>query len=314
VAEKIAVLRDAGVRNFLGWTGVGGVAHEHITRSMRMFAEEVMPKFRTRTSPVSEADRPYAGLVELVRRTARALNRSLRRGGYEVRRVPESTSASEPPRDAEFRENARAIVRRHQQQTRADVAALQAKYAAPVFGPVRVWDLVVQQAQCIDPVDRNLFLASQEVHVLQILDGMDHDGITDPDLVLTALIHDIGKLLLLTREDPANVVCTNSPIGEYNDGCGFDQCVFQWNHDELGYSRFKDLVPDHVAWLLRYHSVETERWLHLMDERDRVYNERYFTVFRRYDQGTKSPYAIPRHRLVDYRDVIEEAFPSPIVF
>ncbi len=48
VAEKIAVLRDAGVRNFLGWTGVGGVAHEHITRSMRMFAEEVMPKFHTR--------------------------------------------------------------------------------------------------------------------------------------------------------------------------------------------------------------------------------------------------------------------------
>jgi hypothetical protein len=46
VTEKIAMLRDAGSGTSLGWTGVGGVAHEHITRSMRMFAEEVMPKFR----------------------------------------------------------------------------------------------------------------------------------------------------------------------------------------------------------------------------------------------------------------------------
>lgn len=46
VAEKVAVLRDAGVRNLLCWMGVGGVAHEHVVRSMRMFAEEVMPRFR----------------------------------------------------------------------------------------------------------------------------------------------------------------------------------------------------------------------------------------------------------------------------
>jgi alkanesulfonate monooxygenase SsuD/methylene tetrahydromethanopterin reductase-like flavin-dependent oxidoreductase (luciferase family) len=46
VAEKMAVLRDAGVRNFLAWMGVGGVRHDLITRSMLLFAEQVMPRFR----------------------------------------------------------------------------------------------------------------------------------------------------------------------------------------------------------------------------------------------------------------------------
>jgi Myo-inositol oxygenase len=240
------------------------------------------------------------------------MNRSLRRSGYEVRRVPTAPTAPLP--DAEFKANARAIYQRHRAQTRAGVEALAKKYAAPVFGRVRVWDLVEQQAQCIDPSDRVLLCVSQEVHVLQMLDGMDRDGVTDPDLLLAALIHDVGKLLLLTGEDPANVVCTNEPIGDYDDGCGLDQCVFQWNHDEFGYSRFKDHVPEHIAWLLRYHSINPDEWLHLMDERDRAYNEKYFSVLKRYDQGTKSPYDLPVHRLADYRDLIEEAFPTPILF
>jgi alkanesulfonate monooxygenase SsuD/methylene tetrahydromethanopterin reductase-like flavin-dependent oxidoreductase (luciferase family) len=44
--EKIAVLRDAGVENLVLWMGIGGVDHEHVMRSMRLFAEEVAPKFR----------------------------------------------------------------------------------------------------------------------------------------------------------------------------------------------------------------------------------------------------------------------------
>ena len=249
--------------------------------------------------------------MELLRRTARTFNRSLRRSGYEVRRVQSAAPAPRP--DAEFHASARAINQRHCAQTIDDVRALEEKYGTPAFGRVRVWDLVERLAQCIDPSDGQLLCASQGVHALQILDGMHRDGITDPDLVVAALIHDIGKLLLLTGEDPANVVCNNEPIGLYDDGCGLDQCVFQWNHDEFAYSRFKDLVPDHVAWLLRYHSIDPDKWL-LMDERDRDYNERYFSVFTRYDQGTKSASDLPVHPLEDYRDLIEETFPTPIAF
>jgi alkanesulfonate monooxygenase SsuD/methylene tetrahydromethanopterin reductase-like flavin-dependent oxidoreductase (luciferase family) len=43
--EKIAMLRDAGVRNVVPWMGCGGVAQEHVMRSISLFAEEVMPHF-----------------------------------------------------------------------------------------------------------------------------------------------------------------------------------------------------------------------------------------------------------------------------
>jgi alkanesulfonate monooxygenase SsuD/methylene tetrahydromethanopterin reductase-like flavin-dependent oxidoreductase (luciferase family) len=45
-AEKIAQLRDAGCRRLLLWMGVGGMDHDLVVRSMRLFAEEVMPQFR----------------------------------------------------------------------------------------------------------------------------------------------------------------------------------------------------------------------------------------------------------------------------
>ena len=43
--EKIELLHDAGVRNVVCWMGVGGVAQEHVLRSMQLFAEEVAPRF-----------------------------------------------------------------------------------------------------------------------------------------------------------------------------------------------------------------------------------------------------------------------------
>ena len=46
-AAKVAGLRDAGVERLLLWMGVGGLAHELVVRSMRLFAERVVPLFRT---------------------------------------------------------------------------------------------------------------------------------------------------------------------------------------------------------------------------------------------------------------------------
>jgi alkanesulfonate monooxygenase SsuD/methylene tetrahydromethanopterin reductase-like flavin-dependent oxidoreductase (luciferase family) len=43
---KIELLHDAGVRNVVCWMGVGGVAQEHVLRSLRLFSDEVMPHFR----------------------------------------------------------------------------------------------------------------------------------------------------------------------------------------------------------------------------------------------------------------------------
>jgi alkanesulfonate monooxygenase SsuD/methylene tetrahydromethanopterin reductase-like flavin-dependent oxidoreductase (luciferase family) len=48
MADHIAVLRDAGVRNVVAWMGVGGLHQNHVMRSMQLFAEHVMPKFGDR--------------------------------------------------------------------------------------------------------------------------------------------------------------------------------------------------------------------------------------------------------------------------
>jgi alkanesulfonate monooxygenase SsuD/methylene tetrahydromethanopterin reductase-like flavin-dependent oxidoreductase (luciferase family) len=44
--EKLGALGEAGVENVVAWMGVGGMAHEHVVRSMRLFAEEVLPRLR----------------------------------------------------------------------------------------------------------------------------------------------------------------------------------------------------------------------------------------------------------------------------
>ena len=44
-SAKLEILRAAGVRNVVCWMGVGGVAQEHVLRSMRLFADEVRPRF-----------------------------------------------------------------------------------------------------------------------------------------------------------------------------------------------------------------------------------------------------------------------------
>jgi hypothetical protein len=213
-----------------------------------------------------------------------------------------------------FAEQARAVNERHWAQTRETVAALKRRYDGAVLGRQRIWDLVERLALCVDPTDGRLYRASQLVHVQQVIAGMERDGIHDPDMLVAAITHDLGKVLLLAGVAPEHVVGMNAPIGQYPRGAGLDNVVFQWNHDEFIYSRLRDHVPEHVAWLLRYHSIEIPRTEPFMDARDRAYLERYLRPFRRYDQDTKSPWSAPPRTILDkYRDLIDRTFPAPIL-
>jgi Myo-inositol oxygenase len=237
-----------------------------------------------------------------------AVRGALSNRGYAVRRAVTESGRSE------FNIEAGRIVGRHRAQTLSDVETLREKYRAPLYGRITVWDLLGELGQCIDPSDCRLYCTSQQTHVLQVVEGMENDGITDPDLLLAALIHDLGKLLLITDEDPANVVCGNYLIGDYPSGIGLDNCVFQWNHDEFGYSRLKDHVAEHLAWMIRYHSIDLVACDSVLDQRDRDYATRYLRPLMKYDFGTKSPYRLPRRSIGQYRDMIERAFPTPILF
>jgi hypothetical protein len=213
-----------------------------------------------------------------------------------------------------FVAQANPILERHRQQSLEAVAALKRRYAEPLFGTVRVWDLVERLGSCVDPTDQRLWCASQQIHVRQMLEEMEADGVATREMILVALTHDLGKLLLLTEEDPANVVCMNSGVGEQSYGAGLDHCVIQWNHDEFAYERLKDHLPEELAWLVRYHSLELPAGRVMMDDGDVERTERLLVPFAHYDHATKSPFSLPRTPLAHYRDVIEEAFPHPIPF
>ncbi len=222
--------------------------------------------------------------------------------------------AEMPAGHGEFRDQAAQILKRHRAQSVADVQRLRVKYESPVFGQVRVWDLVQKLGMVCDPSDGSLGCASQLVHVLQVLEAMEEDGIDDPEMLMAAIVHDLGKLLLLTGEAPENVVCMIEPIGNTEPGAGLENCVFQWNHDEFIYSRLKDHLPEHIAWLLRYHSIYGDQCQPLMDDRDRLYTEQYLRPFQHYDQDFKSPYALPKNGIEAYREMVDDWFPEPILF
>jgi hypothetical protein len=213
---------------------------------------------------------------------------------------------------ANYAERAHAIEARHAAQTSATVADLRRKYAAPIFGRIPVWEAIGMLGRCVDPTDRRLFGTSQYLHVLQILDAMENEGTASEEFVLAALLHDLGKVMLIAGESPENVVCMNDPIEAPALGVGLDQCLLQWNHDEFAWSRLHDYLPDPVAWLIRYHSINVKSCEPYFDARDRDYAQRYLRPFSRYDHGTKSPYNVPPRRLEDYRAVIDRLFPEPI--
>lgn len=214
----------------------------------------------------------------------------------------------------EYHARAEEVCQLHRQQTEEAIRALRKKYQKPVLGKVEVWDLLMMLGKCVDVGDRTLYCTSQLTHVMQMLAAMERDRISDPGLYLAALVHDLGKILLLTGEAPENVVGGHhKPIGEYEQGIGLDNCLLQWDHGEFAYQRLRDYLPDHIAWLVRYHAILPKDCEAVMDDRDRRYLETYFKPFNKYDFKTKSPYCLPKVDLEKYRDLIETTFPEPVL-
>jgi hypothetical protein len=235
----------------------------------------------------------------------------LARRGYEIRAIP--PVPRDVPERVAFVTSADDIHRRHRAQTREQVTALRAKYARPLHGLVNTWELLEGLGGCVDPTDVRLYGASQQLHLLQVLTAMEGDHVEDPVLLAAALLHDVGKLLLLAGEAPEHVVGSRAPIGAHEPGGGLDHAWLQWNHGEFAYSRIKNDVDEPVAWLVRYQSIVPERCAPLFDARDRTYVARYLTAFRHYDQTFKSPFTLPRKRLADYRALAARLLPATLV-
>ena len=213
-----------------------------------------------------------------------------------------------------YTRDAAAIRARHAAQTAPEAAALRLKYQQPVFGEISTWSLFEMMARVIDTADDRLYCTSQEIHMLQVIEAMTADGMASEEFVLAALVHDLGKVCMLKGEPAENVTYMNSLLATGEPGAGLDQCTLQWSCDDLTWSRLKDYLPPHLAWLVRYHGISAKTCAPYMDTRDRDYAERYLAPFQIYDLYSKSPFDRPRCRLEDFRPIIEKYLPPRIVF
>jgi inositol oxygenase len=279
------------------------------------------------TSPVRRADGPLADLDDW-------------ESAHEASK-PESSFR-------DYRANVRPGVEEfyrlnHTHQTLAFVLEKKRQYLSKSRRQMGIWEAMEYLNTLVDDSDPDTDL-SQIEHLMQCAEAIRAEG--HPRwMILTGLIHDLGKILCLFGEPQWAVVGDTFPVGcrysekvvfpeffaenpdskvpeyqtpegIYSRHCGLDQVHLSWGHDEYLYHVVKDYLPEEGLAMIRYHScypVHREgEYGHLMTEHDRRMMDwvRRFNPFDLYSKGHERPdvEALTPY----YRDLIAEFFPATL--
>jgi inositol oxygenase len=244
-----------------------------------------------------------------------------------------------PPRVRElYREN-------HARQTLAFVLAKKAEYLPLRRRKMGVWEALAQLESLVDESDPDLDL-SQIHHAFQTAEALRADG-RPRWLVLTGLLHDLGKVLCLFGEPQWAVVGDTFPVGcafdarivhadlfganpdaaaagyatpygVYAPHCGLDALHFSWGHDEYLHQVLRDFLPEEALDAIRYHSFYAGHtagaYAHLLAPRDAERLERV-RRFSAYDLYTKSPARVDVAALRPfYEDLAAEFLPDELAW
>ncbi|MBT6584856.1 MAG: inositol oxygenase, partial [Gammaproteobacteria bacterium] len=185
---------------------------------------------------------------------------------------------------------------------------------------------------------------SQLEHLLQTAEAARRDS--QPDwLVVTGLVHDLGKILALWGEEQWAVVGDTFPLGcpfdkrivgseffeanpdtsveqyqqetgIYEEATGLRNVAMSWGHDEYMYMVAKPYLPREALFVIRYHSFyaahDKGAYDYLMDDEDRELM-RWVRLFRQYDLYSKSQAPPDSVTLKPYyTDLIKRFFPETI--
>jgi inositol oxygenase len=216
----------------------------------------------------------------------------------------------------------------------------------------------------IDESDPDTSL-SQIEHLLQSAEAIRRDG-KPRWMQLTGLIHDLGKLLFFFgAEGQWSVVGDTFPVGcafdqriiypdtfeanpdygheiygtkygIYSPGCGLDNMMLAWGHDEYLYHIVKEqsTLPDEALAMIRYHSFypwhAAGAYKEFMNEKDHAMLEavRAFNPYDLYSKSDEVPKVeelkvrpnpdSTKHGLTSdmqpyYLNLIDEFFPSRVI-
>lgn len=208
-----------------------------------------------------------------------------------------------------------------------------------------VWAAFDFLNQLVDDSDPDTDL-DQFQHLLQTSEAIRRDG--HPDwMVLTGLLHDMGKVLCLFGEPQWAVVGDTFPVGYkhsdkivypeyftlnpdttnstfnttygvYSPNCGLRNVHMSWGHDEYVYHMVKEYLPEQGLYMLRYHSFYPQHrengYDHLMDDHDREMFK-WVKIFNPYDLYSKNPEPPDWKKLRPYyEDLVTKYLPSKLHF
>ncbi|KAI3322390.1 DUF706-domain-containing protein [Xylariaceae sp. AK1471] len=210
-----------------------------------------------------------------------------------------------------------------------------------------IWQAMEKLNTLIDESDPDTSL-SQIQHLLQSAEAIRKDG-KPRWMQLTGLIHDLGKLLFFYgSEGQWDVVGDTFPVGcafderiiypgsfsdnpdskdpiystkygIYSAGCGLDNIMLSWGHDEYLYNIVKDqsILPPEALAMIRYHSFypwhKEGAYREFMDEHDEKMLEAV-RAFNPYDLYSKSDGLPDIEELKPYYlELIDEYFPQKLI-
>ena len=209
----------------------------------------------------------------------------------------------------------------HEKQTVAYNLKARNDFKSKTRAEMTIWEAMEKLNMLIDESDPDTSL-SQIQHLLQSAEAMRRDG-KPRWMQLTGLIHDLGKLLFFfDAKGQWDVVGDTFPVGcafderiiypgtfagntdygheiygtkngIYTPGCGMDNVMLSWGHDEYLYNIVKDqsTLPDESLAMIRYHSFypwhSAGAYTEFMDEKDEKMLDAV-RAFNPYDLYSKS--------------------------
>lgn len=245
---------------------------------------------------------------------------------------------------AEARPSVKELYRQnHEGQTLAFVLEQERRHLKLDREQLGMWEVLEKLDGLVDDSDPDTE-NSQIAHALQSAEAARRDG--QPDwFVLTALIHDAGKMLCFSGVPQWAVVGDTFPVGcafsdkivfpelfagnpdsknplyqtkcgIYEEGCGLSKVHMSWGHDEYLYHVVKDYLPTEALYMIRYHSFYPAHregaYGHLMNEQDRQMME-WVRRFNPYDLYTKSDAPPDVAKLKPYyQKLIAQFFPQKL--
>ena len=245
---------------------------------------------------------------------------------------------------AEARPEVKQFYRQHHAaQTLEFVRGKRAEYLPPRRRQLGLWEALELLDRLVDDSDPDTALTQIE-HSLQTAEAIRVDG--HPRwFVLTGLIHDLGKVLCLFGEPQWAVVGDTFPVGcapadsivfpeflaenpdgrdaslqtacgIYAPGCGLDNVLLTWGHDEYLYHVVRDYLPAPALAMIRYHSFypwhRDGAYAHLMNDAD-AEKLRWVRAFNPYDLYSKTDTRPDVATLRPfYEELVAEFFPEKL--